>query len=86
MSWFASDGSFPTSDTFGDGDGPLGLGGGAERTTFVDGQSEFGELLDNRWRLPDTLNSSEVTLMLVLRDERGGVGWAEHRFAIGASE
>jgi hypothetical protein len=86
MSWFATDGSFPTADAFGDGDGPLGIGGGGERTTFVDGQNEFGALLENHWRLPRTLDSSEATLVLVLRDERGGVGWAEHRFALGLSE
>jgi hypothetical protein len=86
MSWFSTDGSFPTADGFGDGDGPLGIGGGGERTTFVEGQNDFGALLENRWRLPRTPSSSEATLVLVLRDERGGVGWAEHRFALGASE
>jgi hypothetical protein len=85
MSWFATDGSFPTGDLFGDGDGPLG-GGGGERTTFVDGQNEFAALLENRWRLPRTPSSSETTLVLVLRDERGGVGWVEQRFPVGASE
>lgn len=88
LSWFVTDGSFPSSDglgDFGDGDGPVG-GGGGERTTFVDGQSDFGALLENRWRLPRTPGSNEATLVLVLRDERGGVGWAEHRFAVGVSE
>jgi hypothetical protein len=85
MSWFVTDGSFPSGDGFGGGDGPVG-GGGGERTTFVDGQSDFGALLENRWRLPRTLAGSESTLVLVLRDERGGVGWAEHRFAVGTGE
>ncbi|MEO8182236.1 MAG: hypothetical protein ABI895_25655 [Deltaproteobacteria bacterium] len=85
MSWFVTEGSFPSADGFGDGGGPLGDGGG-ERTTFVDGQNDFGALLVNRWRLPRRLDSSEATLVLVLRDERGGVGWAEHRYALGASE
>src|SRR6185436_20922477 len=51
LSWFATDGSFPGADGFGDGDGPIG-GGGGERTTFVDGASDFGALLANQWRLP----------------------------------
>jgi len=85
LSWFASDGSFPRAGGFGDGDGPIG-GSGGERTTFVDGQSDFGTLLANQWRLPRTLAGGESALVLVLRDERGGVGWAEHRFAIEGSE
>jgi hypothetical protein len=85
MSWFVTDGSFSSSELFGDGDGPFG-GGGGERTTFVEGQYDFEALLENGWRLPRTLSSSEATLVLVLRDERGGVGWAEHRFALGVSE
>jgi hypothetical protein len=85
MSWFSTDGSFPAVDGFGDGDGPVG-GGGAERTTFVDGQNDFSALLKNNWRSPRTGDERETTLMLVLRDERGGVGWAEHRFTLEASE
>jgi hypothetical protein len=85
MSWFVTEGSFPSDGLFGDGDGPI-AGGEGERTTFVDGQSDFSALLGNEWRLPRRLESSEATLVLVLRDERGGVGWAEHRFAVGARE
>jgi hypothetical protein len=85
LSWFATDGSFPSGDGFGDGGGPFG-GGGEERTTFVDGENDFSALLGNRWLLPRTLDASESTLVLVLRDERGGVGWAEHRFAVAVGE
>jgi hypothetical protein len=84
LSWFVSQGTFPAGDGFGDGGGPGG--GGGERTTFVDGQNDFAALLGNEWRLPRRPESSEATLVLVLRDERGGVGWAEHRFAVGVSE
>jgi hypothetical protein len=86
LSWFTSAGSFPSGDGFGDGDGPAGLGGGSERTTFVDGENDFGALLDNQWLLPRTPGTGEAKLVLVLRDERGGVGWAEHTFTLGASE
>ncbi len=93
MSWFATHGEFVAEDGpgdgdlgDGDGDGPGGGGGEGERTTFVDGQNDFGALLENQWVLPRTLDSSEATLVLVLRDERGGVGWAQHRFALGVSE
>jgi hypothetical protein len=84
MSWFASDGSFPAGEGFGDGDGPGG--DGSERTTFVDGQNDFSALLKNNWRSPRTGDERETTLVLVLRDERGGVGWAQHRFTLEASE
>jgi hypothetical protein len=55
-------------------------------TQFIDGEVAFSELLSNGWKLPRTTERSEAVLMLVLRDERGGVGWAEHRFPLEASE
>jgi hypothetical protein len=53
-----------------------------EITTFVDGENELGALGFNGWQLPLTAGPEDATLTLVLRDERGGVGWAEHSFRV----
>ena len=51
-------------------------------TTFLDGRNELSDLGFNGWQLPLTAGPEDATLMLVLRDERGGVGWAEHSFRV----
>lgn len=63
-----------------------GTGGTTEsaRTTFIDGEVPMGTLRNNSWNIPQSVDypSSEITLYLVLQDERGGTGWFEKRFAI----
>jgi hypothetical protein len=51
-------------------------------TTFVDGENELSALGFNGWQLPLSAGPEDAALTLVLRDERGGVGWAEHRFRV----
>jgi hypothetical protein len=51
-------------------------------TTFVDGENELSALGFNGWQLPLSAGPEDATLTLVLRDERGGVGWVEHRFPV----
>jgi hypothetical protein len=58
---------------------------GVERTAFVDGY-EFDDLVKNLWEIPFEPHADEALLYLVLRDERGGVGWAEHRFRVKGGE
>lgn len=54
----------------------------SERTTFADGQVDFDYLTGGVWEFPPTVEQDEARLYLVLRDERGGMGWAEYRFAV----
>jgi hypothetical protein len=51
-------------------------------TTFVDGENELSALGFNGWQLPLSAGPEDAALTLVLRDERGGVGWAEHSFRV----
>ena len=62
-------------------------GGGetdAARTTFLDGEVPMSTLRDNTWTLPYSVDfeADEISLFLVLQDERGGTGWLERRFAV----
>jgi hypothetical protein len=74
MSWFVTDGKLVELD------GEAGFGAGGERTSFVDGH-DFDALLDNGWSLPLTADS-QASVYMVLRDERGGVGWTERHFDV----
>ena len=70
MSWFATT-----------------LDGGFRSTAFVDDQEGKGDidlegLTTNDWGLPPFVASSEARLIVVLRDERGGVGWMEYSFPV----
>ena len=75
MTWFVTVGELIAPD------GKDGLGDGHERTTFVDGSNNVEDLLKNGWQLPLTAGSS-AALHLVLRDERGGVGWTARSFDV----
>ena len=63
-------------------------GGGetdAARTTFLDGEVPMSTLRTNTWTLPRSVDYpfDEISLFLVLQDERGGTGRLERRFAVG---
>ena len=73
MTWFVTPG-----DTREESEG--------ERTTFIEGTNEFEDLLENSWLMPAKPRTSQARLFLVLRDDRGGVSWAEHRFEIREAE
>lgn len=55
------------------------------RTWFLDGSIEFAELGDNEWSLPKAGDEEQgsARLILVLRDERGGVDWLERQVELG---
>ena len=49
-----------------------------DRTVFIDGVSPLDQTSINRWTAPDAHSwppDNRVQFMLVLRDDRGGVGW-----------
>jgi hypothetical protein len=56
-----------------------------ERTSFVDGSLPFEDALRNAWTLPSLAEheAAEARLIVVVRDERGGVGWRTARVALG---
>jgi hypothetical protein len=76
MTWFVTAGELASPD--GD-DG--GIGDDFARTTFVDGRNDVADLAKNGWKIPLTAGST-AALHLVLRDERGGVGWTTRRFDV----
>jgi hypothetical protein len=48
----------------------------AKRTTYIDGEVSVETLRENTWTLPALRDAGDrATLFLVIRDERGGVGW-----------
>ena len=50
----------------------------SDRTVFIDGVSPLDQTSRNRWTAPDAQSwpaDNRVQFMLVLRDDRGGVGW-----------
>lgn len=53
-----------------------------EGTLFVDGGLDFEDLITNEVELAETVKSGEIRLILVLRDERGGVDWMDYRFDV----
>jgi hypothetical protein len=80
MSWFVTLGELAAPE----GDDDV-FGGDFVHTTFVDGSNEFDDLLKNGWKIPLTAGST-AALHLVLRDERGGVGWTTRRFDVVGGE
>jgi hypothetical protein len=58
-----------------------------ERTSFVDGALPLERALHNAWTLPalDEHAAPEARLIVVARDERGGVGWRTARVALGGA-
>lgn len=56
-----------------------------ERTSFVEGVLPLERATANRWTLPSLAEHALDTalLMLVVRDDRGGVGWRESRVGLG---
>jgi hypothetical protein len=62
------------------------MGEAEQRTSFVDDHTDFRDLLDNHWAMPHTPLSDQAQLFVVLRDERGGVGWIEHTFDVDQPE
>lgn len=82
MTWFMTIGSEANPD----GEGDFDDIGDRQRTTFVDGHSDFDTLTRNGWKLPLTAGPEPADFFLVLRDERGGVGWLGHRFAVKESK
>ena len=48
-----------------------------EQTGFLPGANAFGEALRNRWTLPGSWEPAgdSTRLIVVARDNRGGVGW-----------
>jgi hypothetical protein len=79
MSWFVTVGELFAPD------GTHAIGGDNEPTTFVDGSNDFKNLLENGWKIPLTAGAN-AELRLVLRDERGGVGWTTRSFAVVGGE
>jgi hypothetical protein len=55
-----------------------------ERTSFVDGELPLERALRNGWTLPAIAEhaAAEARLIVVARDERGGVGWRTARVAL----
>lgn len=64
LSWFASAGRMEK-----------------DRTVFIDGVSSPGESTRNTWTAPETKvwPPGPVFFHVVIRDDRGGVGWISHR-------
>jgi hypothetical protein len=79
MSWFITVGELVAP-----GDEEV-FGGENPRTTFVAGSNAFEGLLKNGWEIPLTAGPS-AELRLVLRDERGGVGWTARGFDVVGGE
>lgn len=73
-SWFVTLGDIVAAEK----DDPFG---GDPRTTFVDGHNDFDALLDNGWKLPLTADG-DARIYVVVRDERGGVGWTQRKFDV----
>jgi hypothetical protein len=57
-----------------------------ERTSFVEGVLPLERATANRWTLPSLAEHAPDTaaMVLVVRDDRGGVGWRESRVRLGA--
>ena len=81
MTWFVTVGELAAPD--GEDDGTFA--DDFVRTTFVNGSNDVEDLLRNGWKLPLTAGTS-AALHLVLRDERGGVGWTTRSFDVVGGE
>jgi hypothetical protein len=69
-SWFADEGRIET-----------------DRTSYIDGETSLAETGQNRWTAPDTADwpaDGAVQFAIVLRDDRGGVGWLLRRIVLEA--
>jgi hypothetical protein len=75
MTWFVTVGEVVASES------DEAFGDESPRTAFVPGSNDFENLLKNSWEVPLNAGSS-AELRLVLRDERGGVGWTARRFDV----
>lgn len=58
-----------------------------ERTSFVAGELALDEARRNLWRLPriEAYPADTARLVLVARDQRGGVGWRAARIGLGGT-
>jgi hypothetical protein len=58
-----------------------------ERTSFVEGELPLERALRNIWTLPALAEHAapDARLIVVVRDERGGVGWRMARVALGGA-
>ncbi|MBI5511541.1 MAG: hypothetical protein HY903_22525 [Deltaproteobacteria bacterium] len=56
-----------------------------QRTTFFEGTAGFDRLVHNTWTLPqpEELGRDRARLVLVLRDNRGGVAWLRRDVLVG---
>ena len=54
-----------------------------DRTSFIDGETTLADAATNVWTAPDVLPDS-VFFAVVVRDDRGGVGWLERKLTIEA--
>jgi hypothetical protein len=53
-----------------------------DRTSFIDGETALADAASNPWTAPDVLPAS-ATFAVVVRDDRGGVGWLRRRPSLG---
>jgi hypothetical protein len=81
MSWFVTVGELAAPKGVDDD----GIGDDRARTTFVDGSNRIEDLRKNGWKLPLTAGPN-AELRVVLRDERGGVGWTARSFEVVGGE
>jgi len=59
-----------------------GVGG----SLFVDGSIDFEDFLTNEVSIAPTVKSGNLGIYLVIRDERGGVGWMSYEFDVEAGQ
>ena len=87
MTWFLTMGG--TEDEGGSREGTRDNAGnrhsseykGGDTTSFVDG-GELRKLLENIWTLPFVPEDDQAQLFLVVRDERGGIGWTSYSYSV----
>lgn len=72
MSWFITVGDFSAEDA------PESLDANGPRTSFAEG-GEMESLRTTAWDVPMRPSGEDARLFVVVRDERGGVGWGEFR-------
>jgi hypothetical protein len=53
-----------------------------DRTSFIDGETTLADASANPWTAPDVLPGS-ATFAVVVRDDRGGVGWLQRKPSLG---
>jgi hypothetical protein len=52
-----------------------------DRTSFIDGDTTLADASTNKWTPPD-VRADAATFAVVVRDDRGGVGWLQRKPAI----